>query len=245
MTINPYFKLVMLFTVAFVSIFSVLAIPVAKAGELLVPLINVAPTEYYPLDETLYIEGQAPPKSKVELLFESIGSQPVRLIVNSNSDGGWSFSQKLELSSGEWAVRARTLADPPSNWSNPRIIQSKVTGFIFGNLKIKYLPIVVTLLILIIFSVVLLLYSLIKARNIKQLALEEKLREKEKQSSQIIIERDFADIRRKIVEELEHLDGRAKKGSLSQKEQEHHNELMKQLYQTEEEIKKNLGGGVK
>ncbi|MDP1688534.1 MAG: hypothetical protein Q8L47_00150 [bacterium] len=143
----------------------------------LAPEINVAPEIYYPLDETLYIEGKADPKSKVELFFEKPGSNPVRITVDANSGGEWFLSQKLELASGEWMVRARISFDPPSDWSNPRIIQSRVTGFIVGGVRVKYAPIAIALVLLFLLGGGFLLYAIMRARSVRIGAHERELQE--------------------------------------------------------------------
>ncbi|MCH8316876.1 MAG: hypothetical protein IIA88_00005, partial [Bacteroidetes bacterium] len=117
------------------------------AASLFTPTINVAPSVYYSLDEALYLEGRADAGAEVELFFENSGSQPVRVIVDVNSNGEWFFRERLELASGEWTVRARTVGNPDlSDWSNPRIIRSIVSGFIIGSVKVKYVPVILTLL---------------------------------------------------------------------------------------------------
>ncbi len=141
------------------------------------PEINVAPEIYYPLDESLYIEGKADPKSKVEIFFEKPSSNPVRKIVESNSGGEWFLSEKLELGSGEWMVRARIASDPPSDWSNPRIIQSRVTGFIVAGVRVKYAPIAIALVILFLLGGAFLIYAIMRARSVRVGARERELKE--------------------------------------------------------------------
>lgn len=236
-----------------IPIFFVLAfgIPALVFSKISVPVIGVAPTEYYPLDENLYIEGQAPPKIKIELLFESPSFSPVRVSVNSNSDGEWFFSDHLELSSGTWTLRVRT-ADPPSDWSNPRIIQSRVTGFVFGSIKVRYLPIVLVLLFLIFASCAIFAYAFMRVRKLRSLekdkAFEEKtallektLREKEKQVFETTINQNFDEIRRRTMDELEHLNEKARDGNqLSREEAEHREKLLHELREAEEDIQKKL-----
>lgn len=216
------------------------------------PEISVAPSVYYPLDEVLYLEGRAPAKSKLDLYFEKPGSQPVRVSAEANSNGEWFFAQKLELSSGEWTVRARTLGEPPSDWSNPRIITSRVSGFVIGSLKIRYLPIVLIFLVMLSGAFGLLLYSFLRVRTVRRLeleremaektgALEKALREKEKEAAASLVEENFAEIKRSIMEELLHYDKKfAEKGEFTKEEAAHRTELLRELNRIENAIAKKL-----
>ena len=204
---------------------------VAGSG-LLAPRINVAPNIYYPLEEVLYLEGQAPPKTKIDLIFEKTGSSPVRVVIDSNSNGEWFFSEKLELASGEWTVRARILGDPPSDWSNPRVIRSIVSGFALGSLKIKYFPIVLVFFLLITASFILFVYLFFRVRNLKNSERERRIFDTE-------IDQNFNGLRRRIMEELEHLNGKVKNGRrLSQEESEHRERLLGELRAAEETIRR-------
>lgn len=234
-------------------IFTLLALTNVLAVEFSAPVISVAPDVYYPLDEILYIEGKAAPKSKVELFFEKSGkSQPVRIAVESNSNGEWYFSEKFQLSSGEWMVRARLAGDPPSDWSNPRVIRSVVSGIVFGSVKIKYVPVILIFSVALIIIFILFLYSILKVRTIQQLELERQMREKtvvfrkalhekDRQSAEVLVEQNFSDLRKKILEELEHLDKYPRDGAvLSKEEQGHRDDLLKELRKAEDLIEKRI-----
>lgn len=245
---------------AFVNFFlSVHAINYAIAqgrqpDPVLAPSINVAPQEYYPLDEAIYLEGKAEPKNKVQIYFEKIsgGVQPISFEVLANSNGEWFLSQKLELSSGEWSVRARVMSDPPSDWSNPRIIKSVVSGFLIGGLKIKYAPVVGLLSIGFLTAGVLLVYSMLRVRAIqrksiadnlreKNKRLEKELREKEKEMIEHTVSDNFAEIRKKLAGELEHLETKTRLGgALNSEEEEHREKLLRELREAEEEIDRKL-----
>ena len=227
----------------------------SDASSILAPVINVAPESYYPLDEVLYLEGRAAPNVKIELLFERVGggAQPARAVIDSNSNGEWFFSEKLELASGEWTVRARSFSGSNySDWSNPRIIRSTVSGFVFGSLKIRYLPIAAVLLFLTTLSVSLFIYATVRVRSLKNLerekvllekaaSLEKALQEKEKQVLETAVGQSFNELRRRIMDELEHLDRKVRNGgSLSTEESEHREKLLREFREAEESIQKKL-----
>ncbi|MCH7882885.1 hypothetical protein IIA95_00480, partial [Patescibacteria group bacterium] len=213
---------------------------------------SVAPTKYYPLEETLYIEGIATSLSEVELFFEKPDRQPVRLQVAVNSNGEWFFADRLELARGEWTVRARVINNPGiSDWSNPRIIRSVVSGFLFGSIKIRYVPIILLLIFILALGIALFVYSVLRIRKIQRLvfeqetrqkteALEQKVREKEHEATQAHLEQDFNELRESIMEELEHLEKRHGGKRLSAEEENHREKLFKDLRECEEKIEKRL-----
>lgn len=216
------------------------------------PQISVAPEIYYPLDETLYLEGRAEPRSQVELFFEKPGSNQVRIMVDSNSNGEWFLSQRLELGSGEWMVRARASGDPPSDWSNPRLIQSRITGFVVGSTRIKYAPVAAVLVLLFILGGGLLVYSIVRVRKLRREMheselkegmekLKDELRAKDRESAEILLEQNFSEIRKGLLEELEHLETKATRGgALSHDEEAHRAKLLRELREAEEGIQKKL-----
>lgn len=230
-------------------------LPIKTFGQsksVMAPTISVAPDVYYPFDEILYIEGHAPSKSKVALFFEKTGSQPIRILVETNSNGEWYLAQKLELGSGEWMLRARAETDPPSDWSNPRIIVSIVSGFAIGKVKIKYLPVVFGLSAFFIVGFGLFLYSIFKVRGIRRMEyeqktraekeeLERKLREKDKEVVAAQVEGEFAELRRNLMEEISHFDNKTHIGEqLTKEESDHHARLLKELNEIEIAIEKKL-----
>jgi hypothetical protein len=224
----------------------------AQEAVLSAPTISVAPDTYYPFDETLYIEGHALPKSKVALYFEKTGSQPIRISVDANSNGEWYFTQKLQLVSGEWMLRARVDSDPPSDWSNPRIIVSVVSGFAIGPLKIKYLPVVFGLSAFFLVGLIIFFYSVFRVRTIKRMeyeqktraekeSLEKQLREKDKEVAAVLVETEFAELRRNLTEELSHFDQKTNLGEqLTKEEIERHARLLRELNEVEATIEKKL-----
>jgi len=251
MNTNKYFRSASLFlALAVLFLFTVSV----SAASLTAPIISVAPDTYYPLDERLYIEGAAPVGKTIDLLFDKPGSQPIRVSVRANSNGEWFYSDKLELASGEWMVRARTLddsGDNPSDWSNPRIVRSVVSGFVIGSLKVKYIPIILILSFLLLGATCLFTYSALRVRTIRRLETEKKMEEETKrlrkalqkerrEATGHLIEERFADLRKSILEEMEHLDRQYHEGKLSKEEEVHRVELMRQLRQIEGELEKGV-----
>ena len=222
----------------------------AAANQKSLPMITIAPSRFYPLDEALYLEGTAIPRSKVEIFFEKLagGTQPIRIDVDANASGEWFFAQKLELSSGEWSVRVRQVSDPISEWSTPRIIGSVVSGFMIGSHTVKYAPIAGAVIVVMFASIGLFLYSMFRVRTVQHAEreramrektehLEQELHKKDEQAIETLIEHNFAEIRRKVMEEIEHLERKRADGkTLSSEEEEHRTTLFRQLREAEEQI---------
>lgn len=216
------------------------------------PVINIAPLSYYPLEEMLYLEGRAEPARAMEILFNKSDSQPVRISVKSNSNGEWFFGERLELDGGDWTVRARIASGSQiSDWSNPRIVRSIISGFTVGAIKIKYLPVAIALALLFAVGFALLIYAFIRARKIKYAdratEMERKaedlrwqLRNRELRSAKDLVEKNFSDLRRDLLGELEHLERRSKDGALTKAEEAHRENMSRQLRHMEEDIKKQI-----
>lgn len=226
----------------------------AGAGAVLsseIPTINIAPGQYYPLDEILYLEGRAVPDSDVDIMFEKItgGAQPVRLFVKANAGGEWFFSERLELASGEWSARARSVkGNESSDWSSPRIIRSVVSGFFIGGLRIKYVPVVAVLIVVLAASLGMLWYSARRVFSMERVRLaddavrrEAEMKARERLIAARAVEQSFGSLRRRIMEELDHLEAKAhREGALSEEEERHREELLRELRATEESIEKEL-----
>ncbi len=185
----------------------------------------------------MYLEGRADPKLPMVIYFEKPGANPVVLETNANSNGEWFVAQKLELGSGEWMVRTRTLSDPPSEWSNPRILRSVVSGLVLGSLKIKYAYVVLLLLLIIAASVGLLIYSFVRVRTVQRKELEKEMREKT-----AVLEKALQEKERQLTaaEISQHFDDLRKKVSEHEDQEEHKDRLLKELREAEELIEKKV-----
>ncbi len=198
-----------------------------------VPSILIAPIQYDSLEEMLYIEGKSEPNATIDLLFETTsGAQPVRVETRANANGEWFFADRLELADGEWMLRARAIASPASEWSVPRLIQVKHSGFYIGSLKIRYLPTIAGILVAIMGSCALFIYAFRKVRAVKHFVAHQK--------AQLTISQEFADLRQRISEELAFLEERSKRGALTEEEKSHKGHLLQELRKAEESIEKQI-----
>lgn len=237
---------------------SLLLLPAAAHGRVSdappAPVISVAPMQYYPLDESLYIEGGSAPGAPVEIVFELVGGSVghVRRRVTANSLGEWQLNEQLRLPSGEWMARARVASDPPSDWSLPRTIRSAVSGFVIAGITVHFLPAVLALACLFFIAGILLIWSVVRVRRIvreehehalaeRTTALERALKEKERREKADVVEREFSEIRRKVAEELEHYDTHDAGGRIpSAHEETHRARLLRDLRQAEETIEEKI-----
>ena len=71
-------------------------------------------------------------------------------------------------------------------------------------------------------------------------AFEKELREKERQAAETVVEQNFSDLRRYILEELEHLETRFKGVALTREEEEHRMKLLRELREAENAIEKKI-----
>lgn len=186
------------------------------------PTIAVNPDIYYPQDEVLYIEGRAKPNSSIQIQFLKPGAKIIRLVTKSDQNGEWVLTERAPLEPGDWEVRARLVeGERVSEWSNPRVIKAIATGVTLGGITIKF----TFLIILFVLAISVILYLLFRVRR--------ETREK----TGAMIEQDFSELKRDIMEELKHL---ASKRELSKEEQEHRDKLLRDLEHVEREIGRKL-----
>lgn len=196
--------------------------------------IGVSPDIYYAGDEILYLEGQAPSNQNVEVHFTKESGKPVKFIARSDANGEWVFAEKVPLEEGNWEVRIRTVESSGgvSAFSNPRIIKVIVPGIVIGGAFIKFSFLIFLLFALLVASAALIGYFAHRAKQIT--------RESEQDSARIVVEENFNDLRRKIRDELEHLDERTARGTSSKTEEDHRNHLLRELREAEEAIEKKM-----
>lgn len=214
----------------------------ASAEELPTPTIAVNPDLYYPLDEVLYLEGRAKPDSTIQVNFQQAGAKPINLNTKSDSNGEWVLAERVALGSGDWEVRARIIesSGATSAWSNPRLIKAVITGFVIGGVTVKFAFLVFLLVVVLFVSGVLVFYFFSRSKSFKKQA-EILKSEKEHQAAESVIEHNFDDLRRSILEELNHLELKIRvSGGLSAEEEEHRAKLLRDFRHAEEEITRKL-----
>ena len=107
------------------------------------------------------------------------------------------------------------MGDPASDWSNPRIIQSVITGFFLGVVKVKYFPIAIVLALLLLSSGILLVYLLMRVSKIRR----------------------SEHLRQDVADELEHLEKAIREGKkLSETEIKRRENLLIELRHAKEII---------
>ncbi len=196
------------------------------------PSISISPDTFYTLEEILYIEGRADPNSIVLVTLEKQGEKPIKFTVKTDSSGEWVVAEKTYLSSGNWEVRAREqVGINISQWSNPRIIQSIVTGVNFFGLSIRYVVIVGIGAIFLSMIAFLLFYFRRKIQRLKEGLMEKHLRETEDR-----FHRGFAEIRKDLMDQLRDLAAGTQGRPLTPEEVEKRDHVLREL----EEIEKNL-----
>lgn len=211
------------------------------AGHLPIPSIAIHPDIYYAGDEILYLEGRARPNSTVQIQFQKQGAKPITLTSKSDGNGEWVLAEKVSLEKGDWQVRIRVAesSGAVSTWSNPRIFKVIVTGITIGGVMIKFALLTFIIILLLVIGAAGAWYYTTRARRLKE-AFQEALRKKELESVGVVIEQNFAELRAKITQELEHIEKRLKDGKLSEEEKEHREHLLRELKEVEETIEKKV-----
>jgi hypothetical protein len=209
--------------------------------ELPQPTIAINPDIYYPLDEVLYIEGNAEPGFVVQIRFQKQGARPATFTAKSDSRGEWVLAEKVPLEAGDWEVRARTV-DPKnkdnfSDWSNPRIFKAIVNGITIGGVNIKFAALSLLIIILLISGVVLILYFKHRVQRLREVILSKEISE-----AHDSVREGFSELRQNLGDELRLLDSRQ---NLSQEEIARKEQVLRNLENLEHSIEHNIQKEIK
>lgn len=163
------------------------------------PVISVTPDIYYPLEETLYLEGRADPHATLQIHFQKAGAKPVNLTVKSDANGEWVLAQKLLLEAGEWEVRVRTVTSSGMNseWSNPRVFKAVATGITIGGVNIRFAFLSFFIVVLLITGIAVVAYFSWRVRRLKGVLVAKEIREVRDS-----VRGGISEIRKDLLEEL-------------------------------------------
>lgn len=197
------------------------ALPVVAAEDIVpAPTIAVNPDIYYPLDEVLYLEGNAVPNFIVQVRFQKQGARPMNFSSKSDPRGEWVLAEKIPLESGDWEVRVRAVdskdKDKVSEWSNQRVFKVIVTGVTIGGVNIKFAGLTLVIVVLLISGVFIILYFKNRVRRLKEAILSKEVGE-----AQESVREGFTQLRQNLLDELQLLESRKdlSKEELVRKEQ--------------------------
>lgn len=179
-----------------------------------VPTIAVYPDIYYAGTETLYLEGRAAPDATIQIRFEKPGSKPMKFNTKSDSGGEWVFAEEVMMDSGNWEVRVGSISNSgiSSDWSNPRVIKTVVTAVALGGVSIRYSFLWSLVFIIVSVAAITAIYYFFRVRFFKNRVQSEKIKFLEKQLAIHELEEGFGNLKRNIIEELEHLDKKTNQG---------------------------------
>lgn len=220
----------------------------------------MAPDVYYPLDEILYLEGNAPSDATVQIQFQKSGAKPITVHTRSNVRGEWVFAGKAPLDAGTWEIRARVIggADETSPWSNPRLMKAIQTGIVLGGVSITYALLLLVFFGILVASVALIFHFYFRVKRLERRAqqlrvtelekelrgrteaLEHALLDKDKQEAETEVEKSIADLKTSLVKELEHLEETVLGRPRTKEEQEHKERLMAELSAMQEKIESKI-----
>ena len=195
-------------------------LPATAAEEVPVPVIAVNPDVYYPLDEVLYLEGNAAPNFIVQVRFQKQGAKPINFSAKSDSRGEWVLAEKIPLGSGDWEVRVRAVdaqdKEKVSEWSNQRVFKVIVTGITVGGVNIKFAGLTSVIIILLLSGLFIIIYFKNRVRRVKEALLSKEVGE-----AQESVREGFNQLRQNLLDELQLLESRKdlSKEELVRKEQ--------------------------
>ncbi len=207
-----------------------------SAHPLLEPSIATSPDTFYPLDDFLYLAGQSQPGAFVTVILERDGGKPLQFTATAKASGEWVVNEKAYLSSGTWEVRARqTVSGETSDWSNPRLIRSVVTGVTFLGVKIRYVLVASVLAFMILLVAGVMFYFLRKLRRMRQDLLQKQVHDTEDR-----FRRGFSEIRKDLMDELKLLTANSQNRPPTPEELDRKDHLLREL----DELEQNLGQDV-
>ncbi|MDO8584559.1 MAG: hypothetical protein Q7R85_00365 [bacterium] len=208
--------------------------PVQDLGE---PYISISPDYFYPLEEVLYIEGRGDPRAVVTVTLRADNQPPVKFTAVPDSTGEWVVAEKTYLRGGNWEVRARqSVGAIISDWSNPRIIRSVVTGVNVFGLRIRYVVIAGVIFAFLSILGVVLLYFRKKIKTLRRGLMEKQL-----QAAEERFDHGFAEIRKELMDQLRDLAQSAKRRALTTKEIEQRDRVLAEIEKLEHELHHDIG----
>ncbi len=212
----------------------------AEDREIPQPSVTVVPDYYYPFEEFLHLEGRAEPRAIVSVELERQAEKPVKFTVSADSAGEWVVwpTSRVYLSAGSWVVRARQQVGTStgfSDWSNPQVIQSVITGFTIFGINVRYALIGVILFVFVLILAFVFFYFARKIRRLKRQVFEKRLRETTDQ-----VRRGFSEIHKDLMQELLMLTTKAQTQPLSPEEIQRKDHVLREL----EELEKNVSDGM-
>ena len=204
------------------------------------PTIAITPDYFYPPEEALYIEGRSEPSAIVTVILQKQGENPIKFTIQADALGEWVVAEKTFLKSGNWEVRARSqIGAEVSEWSNPRVIRSIVTGLNFLGVNVRYITLAAVGLLMLVGFILLYIYffrrvqrfNLARIRELRSVLFRHQITETEDR-----LHRGIAEIRKDLTEELQELTNNAQERSLTPKEVQRREHILREL----EELEKDL-----
>lgn len=200
------------------------------------PSITVFPATFYPLENILFLEGTASPQSVVEVALRQHEERFITLRTTSDNRGIWSLGERIFLEEGRWEIRARsTQHDMASDWSEPKVITSIVTGLGFGRFSITYAAAAGILIAVLIFGGTVFAYLAIRVNRVRRQLLKKEMHEAHRK-----ITEGFHAVRANIIDELRSVEEEAKNGNLSADVLARREKLLMELHTLEEDLEREV-----
>lgn len=140
-----------------------------KEVRLLPPQITIYPQTYIAGEQTLYLEGTAPPNSDITIYLKRGGDTIKKWQSTSNEKGDWSFSTNELIESGSYDLMARAEKNEiVSDMSEKHELAIKLSGVAIGSFLISFKVFVLTLGLFLILLVVYALIFIIRGRMLRK-----------------------------------------------------------------------------
>ena len=201
-----------------------------------IPAITVFPATFYPLENILFMEGTASPQSVVEVILRQHEERFITLRTNTDNRGIWSLGERVFLEEGRWEIRARsTKDDTASDWSEPKVITSVVTGVGFGRFSITY-PVAASILVtLLVLGGSVFAYLAIRVSRVRRQLLKKEMHEAHRK-----ITEGFHTVRSNIIDELRSVEEEAKNGHVNADILARREKLLTELHKLEEDLEREV-----
>lgn len=207
------------------------------APQLREPAIAISPDYFYPFEDILYLAGRSAPNAIITVVLQKQGDKPVKFTVTPDSSGEWVVNEKTYLSAGDWEVRARAqLGSELSDWSNPRIIRSVVTGISVFGLRIRYIAIGAFVFIFLLILAGVFIYFTRTIRKLKRGLFEKQVHETRDRAHE-----SFIVLRRELTERLKSLVANADKRPLTLEEIDQQERILRELDELEQRTEHDIG----
>lgn len=202
----------------------------AEGLEFYSPRITICPSKYLAGEETLYIEGTAPPGSGITILLEENGEELRQWFVIADREGSWSLLTDELIKSGEYSLVVGSSEEKGGEKDSCKI-QVLLSGLAFKSLIIDFKTLTLILGLFLAVIVIFIILSHISSWRLHKLLKKEVIEARE------TLDRSFDSLIQKIERRIEFFDSQP---GYNPKEKEICEDLKKFIEGTKNSLKKEI-----